>query len=93
MIGEEVFIGIDAIILPGVAIGDRCVVGAGSVVTADVPSGSVVAGYPARRISGTAELEAKIAAQCSSDADLASEKDFRHRVRLAIRIEQQKRSR
>ncbi len=49
-IGDDVWIGGRAIVLPGVAIGDRAVVGAGSVVTRDVPADAVVAGNPARVI-------------------------------------------
>ncbi len=47
-IGADVWIGGGAIILPGVTIGDRAVIGAGSVVTRDVPAGVVVVGNPAR---------------------------------------------
>ncbi|WGV22355.1 MULTISPECIES: sugar O-acetyltransferase [unclassified Pseudomonas] len=47
-IGNNVWIGGAAIILPGVTIGDNAVVGAGSVVTRDVPAGAVVVGNPAR---------------------------------------------
>ena len=43
-------IGAGAIILPGVTIGSGAMVGAGSVVTRDVPPGATVAGNPARRI-------------------------------------------
>lgn len=46
-IGKDCWIGANAIILPGVTIGDLCVVAAGSVVTKDVPSGVLVAGNPA----------------------------------------------
>jgi serine acetyltransferase len=49
-IGEHTFLGTNAIILPGVRIGDHCVIGAGSIVTKDVPSGCVVAGNPAQVI-------------------------------------------
>lgn len=49
-IGNNVWIGGGAIILPGVNIGDNVTVGAGSVVTNDVPSNVVVAGNPARII-------------------------------------------
>ena len=47
-IGEDVWIGGGAIILPGVTIGDRAIVGAGSVVTKDVPEEATVRGNPAR---------------------------------------------
>lgn len=47
-IGNNVWIGGAAIILPGVSIGDNAVVGAGSVVTRDVPAGATVVGNPAR---------------------------------------------
>lgn len=49
-IGKRVWIGAGATILPGVTIGDNSVVGAGSVVTKDVPPDTVVAGNPARFI-------------------------------------------
>jgi len=47
-IGANVWIGGGAIILPGIAIGDDAVVGAGSIVTHDVPPGAKVVGNPAR---------------------------------------------
>lgn len=50
-IGCNVWIGGGAIILPGVAIADDAVIGAGAVVTRDVMPGAIVAGNPARRIS------------------------------------------
>ncbi|WP_447979989.1 sugar O-acetyltransferase [Candidatus Nitrospira bockiana] len=46
-IGHDVWIGGGVVILPGVTIGDQSVVGAGSVVTRDIPSACVVAGNPA----------------------------------------------
>src|SRR5215470_7267574 len=50
-IGRNVWIGGAAVILPGVTIGDDAVIGAGAVVTRDVPSGMTVVGNPARQVS------------------------------------------
>lgn len=58
-IGNRVFVGANATILPGVTIGDDAVIGAGSVVTRDVASGMVVAGVPARTICTIDELKQK----------------------------------
>lgn len=49
-IGDESWIGANAVILPGIFIGKHCVVAAGSVVTKNVPSYSVVAGNPAKLV-------------------------------------------
>lgn len=48
VLGKNVWLGANATVLPGVTIGDNAVVGAGSVVTKDVPADSVVVGSPAR---------------------------------------------
>jgi len=48
VLGNDVWIGMGAIILPGVTIGDGAIVGAGAVVTSDVAAGAVVQGVPAR---------------------------------------------
>ena len=47
-IGHNVWIGGGAIILPGISIGDDALIGAGSVVTRDVPAGAIAFGNPAR---------------------------------------------
>lgn len=47
-IGDDVWVGGSAIILPGVHIGARSVIGAGSVVTRDIPAGVLAAGNPCR---------------------------------------------
>ncbi|MDT2761967.1 acyltransferase [Aerococcus urinaeequi] len=51
IIGDNVFIGIRSIILPGATIGDNVIIGAGAVVSGNVPSNVVVAGNPARVIT------------------------------------------
>ena len=49
-IGNDVWIGRRAMIMPGVTVGDGCVIGAGAVVTKDVPKYSIVGGVPAKVI-------------------------------------------
>lgn len=57
-IGANCFIGCRSVILPGVRIGDSCVVAAGAIVTTDIPSGCIVVGNPARVIrSGVKTLK------------------------------------
>ena len=50
VIGDDVWIGANAVILPGVTIGSHAVIAAGAVVTKDVPSHTLVAGVPAKVI-------------------------------------------
>ena len=55
VIGEDVWVGGSVVICPGVTIGDRCVIGAGSVVTRDIPSETVAAGNPCRVLRSLSE--------------------------------------
>ena len=55
-IGDRCFIATRALILGGVKIGNECIVGAGAVVTKDVPDYAIVAGSPARVIGDTRDL-------------------------------------
>ena len=56
-IGKNCWIGTGAIILPGITIGDNVVVGAGSVVTKDLPSGVVAVGNPCRVLREVGERD------------------------------------
>jgi acetyltransferase-like isoleucine patch superfamily enzyme len=49
-VGDDAWLGANAVVLPGVTIGARAIVGAGAVVVEDVPAGVVVAGVPARLV-------------------------------------------
>lgn len=55
VIGNNVFIGVQSVILPNVRIGNNVIVGAGSVVTKDIPNNSVAVGNPARVICSLEE--------------------------------------
>ncbi len=65
-IRNNVFVGHQAIIMPGVTIGDNVVVAAGAIVTKDIPSGSVVGGIPAKIIGRTEDMVTRLQAELSS---------------------------
>ncbi len=54
-VGDNCFIGNNAVIMPNVTIGNNCVIGYGSIVTHDIPDNEVWAGIPARRIESIEE--------------------------------------
>ena len=80
-IGDRVFIGYGAIIMPGVTIGEDSIVGAGAVVTRDVPRNTVVGGVPASVICSTTDLMTR------QGADLFElPESFAHQVTHALPI-------
>lgn len=58
-IGNNVWMGAGVIVLPGVTIGDNCVIGAGSVVTKDIPANTVAVGSPCRVMREIGERDKK----------------------------------
>ncbi len=72
-IGSDVFIGAGSIILPGVKIGNRVIVAAGTIVNRSIPDNCVVAGVPARFIRTFDEFERRGLEEFHSDADMKGE--------------------
>ena len=56
-IGNDCWLGANVVICPGVTVGDNCVIGAGSVVTKDIPSNSVAVGNPCRVLREITEAD------------------------------------
>lgn len=59
-VGNNVFIGVRSIIMPGIVIGNDCIIAAGSVVTKNVPDHSVIGGNPAKFIKTTKDYLDKL---------------------------------
>lgn len=78
-VGNDVFIGANAVILPGVRIGNRVIVAAGSVVNRSIPDNCVVGGVPARFLRTFDEFERRGLATFRSEADMSG-KTFREQV-------------
>ena len=55
MVGVYSYLGYNVTVLPGVSIGNYCVIGSGSVVTRDVPGNSITAGNPSRELRSHTE--------------------------------------
>jgi acetyltransferase-like isoleucine patch superfamily enzyme len=78
-VGSDVFIGLNAILMPGVKVGSRVVIGAGSVVTHSVSDGQIVAGNPAKVIGVYADLESRILRSGVTSSDMVGA-DWRAKV-------------
>ena len=74
VVGNNVMIGANTIILPGVTIGNNVIIAAGSVITKDVPSDTVIGGVPAKVIGSFNELAKKRYEQCKDRPNHLSSK-------------------
>ncbi|MFD2098858.1 acyltransferase [Flagellimonas iocasae] len=79
-IEDNVFVGLNAIIMPGVKIESNSIVAAGSVVTKSVPSGSIVGGNPARIIAKTEDYKKRVLESYVSKSEMDYSKPFKERV-------------
>lgn len=60
VIGNNVWIGMNSVIMPGVRIGNNVIVGANSIVTSDIPSDSIAAGSPALVVKSKPPYKGKV---------------------------------
>lgn len=89
-IGNNVFIGAESVVLPGVTIGSNVVIGANSTVTHNIPDNSVVVGSPARVICSLEEYIEK-ERKCMEKSPCYGEKyTLRENVAMEKRMEQKK---
>ncbi len=79
-IGDRVFVGASAIILPGVTIGSDVIIGAGSIVREDIPSGVVAAGNPARILCPLTEFLEQRSAEIASSPNFGREYTLRGNI-------------
>ena len=87
-IGNDVFIGAESVVMPGVTIGNRVIVGANSTVTHDVPDNSVVVGSPARILCTVDEYLDKERRRMENAPMYGEEYTLRQNVSMEKRMEQ-----
>jgi acetyltransferase-like isoleucine patch superfamily enzyme len=80
VIGNNVMIGFNSIILPGVKIDDNVIIGAGSVVAKSVPTGSIIAGNPAKIIGNFDNYKDAVLDNYYSFNDLDFKLSYKERV-------------
>jgi acetyltransferase-like isoleucine patch superfamily enzyme len=84
VIGDNVFIGVNSIIMPGVKIENDVIIAAGSVVTKSVPKGSIVAGNPAAIIGNYYNYELKVLSEYIADNDMDFCVSYRERIEKVV---------
>lgn len=87
-IGNNVFIGAETVVLPGVTIGNHVIIGANSTVTHDIPDNSVAVGSPARVICTVEEYLAKERTRMESAPCYGEEYTLRQNVSAKKRMQQ-----
>lgn len=87
-IGNNVFIGAESVVLPGVTIGDNVVIGANSTVTHDIPENSVAVGSPASVICSLDEYLAKEKERMQTAPVYGEEYTLRQNVPMELRMKQ-----
>lgn len=87
-IGDNVFIGAESVVLPGVTIGNNVIIGANSTVAHDIPANSVAVGSPARVICTLEEYLSKEKARMETAPCYGEEFTLRQNVPMEKRLQQ-----
>lgn len=87
-IGNNVFIGAETVVLPGVTVGNNIIIGANSTVTHDIPDNCVVAGTPARKICTLEEYLEKERRNMETACVYGEEYTLRQDVSMKLRMKQ-----
>lgn len=80
IIGNNVFIGVKAIIMPGVIIEDNVIIGSGAVVTKSVPTNTIVAGNPAKVIGSFNDYYDKAINEFVFDSQIDKSLNYQQRI-------------
>jgi acetyltransferase-like isoleucine patch superfamily enzyme len=83
-IGNNVFIGVNSIVMPGVKIEDYVIIAAGSIVTKSVPSGVIIAGNPAKIIGNYEDYKKGVLNKYISDKDIDFNLDYQSRIEMVL---------
>lgn len=83
-IGNNIFIGVNSIIMPGVKIEDNVIIAAGSIVTKSVPSGVIIAGNPAKIIGDYDAYQKEVLENYITDKDIDYTLDYQKRIEKVI---------
>ncbi len=83
-IGDEVFVGMKSMLMPGVKIESNVIIAAGSVVVKSVQSGNIVGGNPAKIIGNYYDYREKVLASYKSNSEIDFNEDYRTRTEKAV---------
>lgn len=87
-IGNNVFIGAESVVLPGVTIGNNVIIGANSTVTHDIPDNTVAVGSPAQMLCSLEEYLQKESARMNIAPCYGEEYTLRQNVSMELRLKQ-----
>lgn len=90
IIGNNVFVGAETVILPGVRIGNNVIIGANSTVTSDVPDNMVVVGSPAKILCSLKEYLDKERTRMEINPVYDEAYTLRHNISTEMRLQQKK---